>query len=161
MTHTAAEPVLHSPAGAAPLAPLGPTRGRVFAAMNASTAPIWLAMILAPRSRLTRLLVRRSVPLHAGFSVAYTGLLGAGMVRSRTRPDFRDPDVLRSQLVDGDVFLAAWSHYLTFDLLVGQWIWQDALTSGRTARIALFLTWMAGPAGHGWYLGQRWWGSRS
>lgn len=134
---------------------LGRTRRRLFSGLNASVVPVWAAMILVPRSRLTRRLVRRAVPLHAGLSVAYTGLLGSGIVRNRAPLDFRDPDVLRRQLGQGDVFLAAWSHYLTFDLLVGQWIWQDALDRGRTARLALLLTFVAGPLGHGVYLAQR------
>ncbi|MDQ6527355.1 ABA4-like family protein [Nocardioides sp. LHD-245] len=135
--------------------PLDSTRRSVYGAMNAGVVPLWLAMIVVPRSRLTRTLVRRAVPLHAGFSVGYAGLLGRGVLRSRRMLDFGDPDALRGQLTDGDVFLAAWSHYLTFDLLVGQWIWQDALDRGRTARLALLLTWLAGPVGHGLYLLQR------
>ena len=136
-------------------ASMGAPRRRLFAGMNAAVGPVWLAMIVAPRSRVTRSLVRRAVPLHAGFSVAYTGLLGAGIVRRREILDFNDPDRLRHQLTDGDTFLAAWSHYLTFDLLVGEWIWRDALDRGRTARLALLLTWLAGPVGHGLYLVQR------
>lgn len=138
-----------------PGAPLGTTRRRAFAGMNATVVPLWLAMILAPRSRITKAMVRRAIPVHAAFSVGYAGLLGSGIVRRRALPDFGDPELLRHQLGEGDTFLAAWSHYLTFDLLVGQWIWQDALDRGRTARLALFLTWMAGPAGHGLYLLQR------
>ena len=48
--------------------------------------------------------------------------------------DFGDPDAVRSALQQPDTFLAAWSHYITFDLFVGRWIWQDALEKGRTAR---------------------------
>ncbi|NGZ99470.1 DUF4281 domain-containing protein [Nocardioides sp. W3-2-3] len=76
---------------------LGPTRRRLFSGLNASVVPVWAAMMLLPRSRLTRRLVRRAVPVHAGLSVAYTGLLGSGMVRNRAALDFRDPDVLRQQ----------------------------------------------------------------
>ncbi|WGX94179.1 ABA4-like family protein [Nocardioides sp. L-11A] len=135
--------------------PLDSARRGAYGAMNAGVVPLWLAMIVLPRSRLTRTLVRRAVPLHAGLSLGYAGLLGRSMVRNRQLPDFGDPDALRRQLTDGDLFLAAWSHYLTFDLLIGQWIWEDALDRGRTARLALLLTWLAGPVGHGLYLLQR------
>ena len=135
--------------------PLGTVRERAFTGMNLGVLPLWLAMIVAPRSRITRVLVRRAVPLHAAYSLGYAGLLASGTIRSRSALDFRDPERLRVQLAEGDTFLAAWSHYLTFDLLVGEWIWRDALERGRTARVALVLTWLAGPVGHGVYLVQR------
>lgn len=131
----------------APIAPMTAAHRRTYALINGSTAPLWLAMLLAPRSRLTRWLVRRAGLLHVGLGLGYDALLAAGAVRSGRMVDFRDPEAVRRALSQPESFLAAWAHYITFDLFVGTWIWQDALSRGRTARLALLLTWMAGPAG--------------
>lgn len=135
--------------------PFGTARRRLFSGMNAAVIPLWMTMILMPRSRVTRTLVRRAVPVHAGMSVCYAALLASGAVRSRALLDVRDPEHLRRQIGERDTFLAAWSHYLTFDLLVGQSIWKDALEHGRSSRASLLLTWLAGPIGHDVYLLQR------
>lgn len=47
------------------------------------------------------------------------------------------------------------AHYIAFDLFVGRWIWETAREEGRSCRVALLLTWMAGPAGLTVFLGQR------
>ncbi len=138
-----------------PLAPVSPGRRRGFAAIDGASAPLFLAMILAPRSRLTRRLVTAAMPVHAALGVSYGALLTSGMVRQRRLLDFRDPDQLRLALAQQDVFLAGWAHYVSFDLFVGQWIWRDALAAGRNPRPALLLTWLAGPLGLTLYLAQR------
>lgn len=129
------------------LEPMAAAHRRAYAVINTSSAPIWLAMILAPRSRLTRWLVRRAGLLHVGLGLSYDVLLTAGLLSNGRMIDFRDPDAVRRALSRPETFLAAWAHYITFDLFVGRWIWQDALSRGRSARMALLLTWMAGPAG--------------
>lgn len=126
---------------------LTPGRKRAYAVINTSSAPVWLAMILAPRSRVTRWLVQRSNVLMVGLGLGYDALLLSGMARAGRPIDFRDPDAVRAALSQSDTFLAGWAHYIAFDLFVGRWIWQDALDRGATARLPLFLTWMAGPAG--------------
>lgn len=135
--------------------PMAPSRRRTYAVINSASAPLFLAMILAPRSRLTRRMVARAVPLHATLGVAYGALLASGALSTRSFLDFRDPERLRHSLGQQDFFLAGWSHYITFDLFVGQWIWQDALDAGRSARVALLLTWLGGPVGLTLYLTQR------
>ena len=131
----------------AELAPMTPAHRRAYDVINSSSMPVWLAMILAPRSRLTRWLVERAGLLHVGLGVTYDALLVAGALRSGGMIDFRDPEAVRRALATPETFLAAWAHYVTFDLFVGRWIWEDALSRGRTARLALLLTWLAGPAG--------------
>ncbi len=135
--------------------PLDERRRVAYLVLNASTAPLWLAMILAPRARLTATLVRAATPLLAGLGVAYTALLAAGVAGGGERLDFRDPDSVRRALASPDAFLAGWTHYLAFDLFVGRWIWQQSLDAGRTSRLALLLTWMAGPMGLTLHLAQR------
>lgn len=137
------------------LSPVAPSRRRAYALVTGSSAPVFLAMIVAPRSSLTARLVGRSGLLHAALGAGYGGLLVTGVATTRSMPDLRDPDRLRAALAHQDFFLAGWTHYVTFDLFVGQWIWRDALEAGRSARLALFLTWMVGPIGLAVYLAQR------
>jgi hypothetical protein len=131
------------------------SRRQAYMAINFSSAPVWLAMILAPRSRLTRWLVERATLLFVGLGVAYDALLVSGVVRSGKMIDFGDPDAVRAALSNPDIFLAGWAHYIAFDLFVGRWIWEDSLSRGRGARLSLLLTWLAGPAGLSLYLVQR------
>jgi hypothetical protein len=135
--------------------PLSPRRRQAYMFINGSSAPVWLAMILAPDSSLTRWLVQRATFLFVGLGVTYDALLASGVLRSGEVVDFRDPDAVRGALSSPDLFLAGWTHYIAFDLFVGRWIWEDALAQGRRARLALLLTWMAGPAGLSLYLVQR------
>ncbi len=123
------------------------TRRRIYVVVNTCSAPFWLAMIFAPRARITRWLLDLTPALFVALGVSYDALLSAGMLRSGRLIDFRDPDAVRGALATPDIFLAGWAHYIAFDLFVGRWIWQDALRSGRSARAALLLTWLAGPAG--------------
>lgn len=131
------------------------SRRAVYSVINASSAPFFLAMILAPRARITQWLVGRASLLFIALGVSYDVLLASGMVSQGGRVDFRDPDSVRAALAQPDAFLAGWTHYIAFDLFVGRWIWQDALDRGRSSRLPLLLTWLAGPAGLSLYLLQR------
>jgi hypothetical protein len=128
---------------------------KAYAAVNASSAPLWLAMIAAPRSELTKRMLEAAAPLFIALGGVYDAYLASGVARSGRMVDFSDPDAVRAGLSDPDFFMAGWTHYIAFDLFVGRWIWQDALSRGRTARLALLLTWLAGPAGLSLYLVQR------
>ena len=131
------------------------SRRRAYLLINASGAPIWLAMILAPRSRLTRRIVKAATPLFVGLGITYDALLASGVAQQGEMVNYSDPDAVRAALTSPDVFLAGWTHYIAFDLFVGRWIWQDALDRGRAPRLALLLTFLAGPAGLSFYLAQR------
>ena len=130
-------------------------RRRAYLLLNGSVVPFWAAMILAPRAALTRRLMQAATPLFVSLGVAYDGLLVSGSVKRGEVLDFSDPDAIRAALSSPDIFLAGWTHYLAFDLFVGRWIWEDALDRGRTPRLALLLTFLAGPAGLSIYLAQR------
>lgn len=125
---------------------LSAPRRHAYSVINFSSAPMWLAMILAPRSRLTAALAERLGPYFIALGLTYDVLLAAG-VAGGGGVDFRDPDAVRAALGRPDAFLAGWTHYIAFDLFVGRWIWQDARSRGRSARLPLLLTWLAGPAG--------------
>ena len=123
--------------------------------VNLSSVPVWLAMILAPRSGVTRWMAERLVPLHAGLGVVYTSSLAAGIASSDERIDFLSMESVQRALQNPSSMLAAWTHYISFDLFVGRWIWERSLAEGRPARLALLLTWWAGPMGLTTFLARR------
>lgn len=124
-----------------------------YTVVNTSTAPLWLAMILAPRAAGTARALRAATPLLAALGAAYLAFLVSA--RDGQRVDFTDPDSVRRGLTSPEGFLAAWTHLLAFDLFVGRWIWETGLAEGRSTRMALALTWFAGPAGLLLFLAQR------
>jgi hypothetical protein len=133
-----------------------PWHRTAWTVLNATTAPVWLAMILAPRSRCTAALVRRVDVVLAGLGTCYVALLAAGIARGEGgAPDLSDPASVAAGLGVPEAFLAGWTHYLAFDLLAGRWIWESSLAAGRTARLPLLLTWWAGPAGVTLHLARR------
>ncbi len=135
--------------------PMPPDRRKAYSILNMSSAPFWLAMILFPRSRFTERLMQAAPPLQVALGAAYDAYLASGVAESGKMIDFSDPDAVRAALARPDFFLAGWAHYIAFDLFVGRWIWEDATERGRAPRLALLLTWMAGPAGLSLYLVQR------
>lgn len=124
-----------------------------YLAVSGSTAPLWLAMILAPRAAVTARALRAATPLLAALGAVYLGFLASA--RGAERVDFTEPDSVRRTLTSPAGFLAAWTHLLAFDLFVGRWIWETGLAEGRSTRVALLLTWLAGPAGLLVFLAQR------
>ena len=123
--------------------------------LNASTAPIWLLMVIAPGSRLTARAVTVAMPLHAGLGLTYAGLLATTTLSGGDRVDFSDGESVARGLSAPEGMLAAWTHYLTFDLFVGTWIWRTAQDEGISARLALLGTWWFGPVGLTWFQLQR------
>ena len=123
--------------------------------INFSTVPVWLAMILAPRSAATRWMTERLPPLYAGLGIAYTGSLAAGALAADERVDFLSLESVQRTLQDPSSMLAAWTHYIAFDLFVGRWIWEQSLKEGTPARLSLLLTWWAGPMGLTLFLARR------
>ena len=132
-----------------------PERRKAYTLINSSSAPFWLAMIIAPRARITERLVHAAPPFQVALGAVYDAYLASGVMQSGKMIDFSDPDAVRKALGTPDFFLAGWAHYIAFDLFVGRWIWEDALSRGKTARLPLLLTWLAGPAGLSLYLVRR------
>lgn len=123
--------------------------------VNSSTVPFWLAMIIAPRSRLTAWLVGRAAPLHAVLSAVYSLTLLTAAAKADERVDFTQLASVSRTFQQPEAMLAGWTHYISFDLFVGSWIWRRSLAEGRNARLSLLLTWWAGPAGLGLFAARR------
>lgn len=131
---------------------LTPRERRLYALVNTCTAPLWVLMIVLPRAPLTAGAVRLATPMYAALGAGYVGLLASGWGGERV--DFRDPESVRRGLAQPRSFLAGWTHYIAFDLFVGRWIWEQGLEQRRSSRVALLLTWVAGPSGLAVWLGQ-------
>jgi hypothetical protein len=142
---TAPEPVAETPAN----------MQRAWSLVSFSTVPFWLAMIIAPRSRATAWLIGRAALLHAGLSVIYAIALVTAGAKADERVDFGSLASVSRAFQQPEAMLAGWTHYITFDLFVGSWIWRQALAEGRNARLSLLLTWWAGPMGSGLFAARR------
>jgi hypothetical protein len=113
-------------------------------ALNGSTAPCWLAMIVAPESKWTRSLMRRS-PILLGVLGAIHCVL---VIRGRgSAKDLFFYQKARQNASTPEGFIATWLHLLGFDLFVGRWIWEQGLSEARSVRLPLAITWAAGPTG--------------
>lgn len=123
---------------------------------NSLALVAWLPLFFAPRAAVTqRYAATPAAPLV--FAVLYTALVpvmvlgdgGGGMESLEAlRPGFdRDP-----------VLLLAWTHYLCFDLFVGQWAVRDSARLGLNPWLVapcLVLIFLLGPLGLLLYLGLR------
>jgi heme-degrading monooxygenase HmoA len=137
---------------AGPLSPA--TAGRLYRVLNLTPVLWWGAMILAPRARLTRALAESPLP-YLVLGLFYTVALLKAMIE-RGAPDYGSLEDGPRRLLGSDTgLLAGWSHYLAFDLFAGLWIYRQGLSEGRTTRIPLLLTFLAGPLGLLWFLVQR------
>ena len=121
----------------------------VFSLLNILPLPLWLGMLLFPRSRFTERLVLAYWPYIAlaGF---YALLLIAALASSGGFD--LSFDGLRRGLSLEWGFLALWAHVLTLDLFAGVWVFRDAKYWGTEARPFVLLTLFLGPLGLGTYL---------
>ena len=132
----------------------------VFYVANGVVAPVWLLMLVAPRWRVTEVLVRG---LWAPLVVASIYLVLVLTHMGATGGDFWSLDGVARLFESRAVLLAGWIHYLCFDLVVGSWELRDAQLHGvRHGWLApcLILTLMWGPIGLIAYRALRWVGRR-
>lgn len=130
----------------------------IFVLVNAVAFAAWAMLAFLPRKPIVMALV---LFLGVGLlCLAYllmivgmhTGVVEANRLPGAPPPNFLDYNIagLRNLFMsDGGVVLG-WTHYLAFDLFVGQWIARDADNKGfhRLVQLPfLFLTLMAGPVG--------------
>lgn len=126
----------------------------VFTIANFSTTPGWLFLLVAPRFKGTDLLVH-SVLMPLLLGVAYALLLFTDMGGGG------DANMLSLKGVMAifdkpQTTIAAWIHYLVFDLFVGAWIVRDAERRNMSRLLVapcLVGTWFFGPVGLLVYLG--------
>lgn len=95
-----------------------------FSLLNVAILPFWLLLIFAPRWRYTQRIVH-GAGVFMLLGIVYTVCL------------FKNGLVPLTDLESGMkafqqpwLFLAGWTHYLSFDLMVGAWVSRDALRHG-------------------------------
>jgi hypothetical protein len=119
----------------------------LFTATNAIALIAWAMLAFLPRKPI----VMASV-LFFGVGLlclAYT-IMFAAQATTIANGDFTTIEGIRNLFATDGGIVLGWTHYLAFDLFVGQWIARDADNKGfhRLLQLpVLFITLMAGPIG--------------
>ena len=130
----------------------------IFGLVNSIALIAWLLVVAGPRGQKTLALV-----LYLGVGLlcfAYTfmiismhaGWIDANRLPGTPPPNFLDYNIsgLRNLFMSDGGLVMGWTHYLAFDLFVGQWIAKDADNKGfhRLIQVpVLLLTFVMGPVG--------------
>ena len=130
----------------------------VFTISNVVALVGWLLIAVGPRGPKTLAIVLylgvgllcfayalMTVGLHAGW-------LEPNRLPGAPPPNFLDYNIagLRNLFMSDGGIVLGWTHYLAFDLFIGQWIARDADNKGFSRLVqlpVLFLTLMVGPVG--------------
>lgn len=125
----------------------------VFHIANGSVLPAWALLLFAPRARITRAVVHGAVPFVI-LALAY------GVLLATDRPgpqgaNFTTLTGVTNIFTSPQTVIAAWMHYLVFDLFVGAWEGRDAARRGiphLAVAPCQLLTFLFGPLGLASYL---------
>jgi hypothetical protein len=118
-----------------------------FRVFNLSVVPVWLLMMLQPNWPITTRLVRWA-PVPMALSGLYTLLVAAHL--DHTPGSYNSLLEVRQMLFHKPVLLAAWTHYLAFDLFIGGWMFEESRRLHMPhvlLAVSLFLTFLLGPPG--------------
>ena len=121
--------------------------GGLFTFVHLVALAGWLLVFLAPRGpRVASYVLYLCVGL---LCLTYTVMFGseAGTI---VRGDFLSIEGIRALFASDAGIVIGWTHYLAFDLFIGQWIAKDADHKGFsriTQAPVLLLTLLAGPIG--------------
>ena len=122
----------------------------MYLVLNLGILPFWALLILMPRAKITDTLVH-SVMMPLILGVTYAWLLATAL--SLPAPDgagFSSLEGLMKLFTVEMALVAAWSHYIVFDLFVGAWEARDAQRVGMNHLLlvpCLVLTLLVGPIG--------------
>ncbi|KAL7473721.1 hypothetical protein ACHAXS_014288 [Conticribra weissflogii] len=119
--------------------------------------PLWLLLILLPKSPLTKSLFSTYVPiticslLHL-FIVVTSITQPSGTAPLAEFADVFDPsgnpqNAMMGMMKYPNFVTEEWSHVLTWDLFVGRWIWLDGLRRGVFTAHSVLLCNLIGPPG--------------
>ena len=123
------------------------TADQTFDVLNLVAMGAWVLLALSPwLPRVTTTVTGKVVP---AFLAAVYVVLVAGNIGGR-EGGFSSLAGVASLFSEPWILLAGWTHYLAFDLLVGNWEMRDATTRGLPYWLVLpclVLTFLFGPAG--------------
>mgnify|MGYP006362941809 FL=1 len=120
----------------------------LFNLLNLLPLPVWLGMILFPRTRYTQNLVM-SYWYYIVLAAVYFLFLLVSFTQGGLDFSFEG---IRLGLSNEWGGLTAWAHFIVLDLFVGVWIFRDAKYWGINPTLFVLLTLFAGPLGLGSYL---------
>lgn len=119
----------------------------LFNATNAISLVAWALLVLGPRGpRTAAIILFFGVGL---LCLAYAAMFIA-QIETVFHGDFTGVEGIRALFQNDGGVVLGWTHYLAFDLFIGQWIAKDADHKGfsRVAQApVLLLTLLAGPIG--------------
>jgi hypothetical protein len=131
------------------------TPDQVFSIVNAIALISWVLLALLPHQGwVTKILTGTVVP--ALLATVYTVIVA--IMWSRSPGGFSTLSAVATLFNNPWLLLAGWTHYLAFDLLVGNWEVRDARERGIPHALVLpclIVTFLFGPAGWMLYLGLR------
>ena len=130
----------------------------LFVATNIIAMAGWAMLALLPRRPIVMAVVLffcvglLCLAYAAMFGLLFGGVVDPGRVAGAPAPDMSDYSIagIRALFMSDGGIVLGWTHYLAFDLFIGQWIARDADNKGfhRLVQIPfLFATLMAGPIG--------------
>jgi len=123
------------------------TPNQAFDILNLIALVAWVLLVLSPRlPRWTSTVTGTVVP--ALLAAAYVAIVVTNWAGSEG--GFSSLSGVAALFSNPWILLAGWTHYLAFDLLVGNWEMQDARTRGIPYVLVLpclVLTFLFGPAG--------------
>ena len=122
----------------------------LFKIINASIIPFWILLAFFVQAKITQKLLFTYV-VHYALAIFYTVFIVWGMVENFNGEGGMDSlENLRIAFLNDKVLLAAWAHYLVFDLFVGTWIAKKCMEENISNWIkfpSLLLTLAFGPVG--------------
>lgn len=132
--------------------------GSLFVLTNAIALAAWAMLAFLPRKPLVMASILffgvglLCLVYAAMFVALFGGLADPLRVAGAAAPDLTDYSIagLRALFMSDGGIVLGWTHYLAFDLFVGQWIARDADNKGfhRLFQLPfLLVTLMAGPIG--------------
>ena len=119
----------------------------LFAATNAISLVAWALLVLGPRGLRTAAII-----LYFGVGLlclAYAAMF-ASQIGQLFEANFTGIEGIRALFASDAGIVIGWTHYLAFDLFIGQWIAKDADHKGFSRIFqapVLLLTMFAGPIG--------------
>ena len=127
------------------------TADTVFTIANDGILVFWLLLIVAPRRRVTELLVHSAaIPIVLGLT--YTWLISRVLFfgEAPAGASFSSLAGVMAFFTSPVAATAGWIHYLVFDLFIGAWQTRDAHARGLSHLAVipcLVITLLAGPVG--------------
>lgn len=122
----------------------------VFTILNASVIPFWMMLAFFASKPITQKLLF-TYRVHLALAVFYLIFILWGMVENfGGEGGMGSMAELRIAFLNDKVLLAAWAHYLVFDLFIGTWITKKCLEENISNAIkwpSLALTLFFGPIG--------------